>query len=100
MDIEHLKRHVLAGGGQWVGVQECVPPLTALVLFNSPTTQSTLALPADQLTSATVHAKIVASDAQFGKSEKVKIPRATLQVCVSDLKEVVAKFESFLGRKE
>jgi hypothetical protein len=100
MDIEHLKRHVLAGGGQWVGVQECVPPMSALVLFNSPTTQSTLAIHANQLTSETVHAKIVASDAAFGKSKNITVPRATLQVFVADLKEAVASIESLLGRKE
>ena len=74
--------------------------MSALVLFNSPTTQSTLAIPADQLTSEKVHAKIVASDAQFGKSKTITVNRLTLQRIILDLGDVVAKLESLLGRKE
>lgn len=44
--IERFKQAVFDGGGVWVGVQESVPPLPDMVLFNHPTSRSTLALPA------------------------------------------------------
>lgn len=39
-----LKRLVSQAGAEWVGVQETVPPLPFLLLFNSPATDSTLAI--------------------------------------------------------
>jgi len=39
-----LRRIVTQAGGEWVGVQETVPPLPHLLMFNSPQTNSTLAV--------------------------------------------------------
>ena len=41
---ELLRDIVKACGGVWVGVQETVPPLPHLLMFNSPQTDSTLAV--------------------------------------------------------
>ena len=71
---ERLKRAVIAGGGEYVGLQQGIPPSPDLVLFNSPTTGSTLAIPltdivlvtfSDSEFSARVRDRIVASDATF-----------------------------------
>lgn len=57
---------MVAGGGIWVGVQDTVPPLYPLVLFNSELSGSTLALPDDEFfTVQAVHEKIKASDSLF-----------------------------------
>ena len=101
MNIEHLKRHVLAGGGEWVGVQESVPPAPNLVLFNSPTTGSTLSLPdTEEFTAARVHEKILWSDASFGKSAKIRISRVQLEATIADLNEVVERLKLQLQRGE
>jgi hypothetical protein len=44
MSLSLLKRVVCQAGGEWVGIQETVPPIPPLLLFNSPTTDSTLAV--------------------------------------------------------
>ena len=100
--ITRLKRHVLAGGGVWVGIQEALTPDTpSLALFNSPTTGSTLALPDDErFDSREVHEKIEASDKLFGKGRFIKVHRATAEIFLNDLKEVVGKFEGLRKRGE
>jgi hypothetical protein len=57
---EEHKRIVEAGGGEYVAGM-----LESLVLFNSPQTCSTLALPENRLTSESVRSRILASDAEF-----------------------------------
>ena len=52
------------GGGQWVGIQEC-EGVPSLILFNSPTTGSTLALKTSELTADNVRRRIEESDAAF-----------------------------------
>lgn len=54
-------RIVTKGGGQFVGYFE------HLVLFNSPATGSTIALPEKDLTEDTVSRKIAESNKTFGK---------------------------------
>ena len=58
------KRIVEAGGGIYVRGM-----LANLVLFNSPQTRSTLALPEDKVTAETVRAKIADSNKSFGIEE-------------------------------
>jgi len=52
------------GGGVWVGIQEC-EGVPSLILFNSPTTGSTLALKTSELTADNVRRRIEESDAAF-----------------------------------
>lgn len=53
------------GGGRWVGIQEFEGESFDLVLFNSPSTGSTLALRTSEITAASVRRRIEESDAAF-----------------------------------
>lgn len=86
--INELKRAVLAGGGTWIGIQETIEP-PALVLFQSPTTGSTLALFEDLLTAERVHAKITRSDKAFA-SAPVKISRVNYDKILEHVREITA----------
>lgn len=95
-DSPVLQDIVRAGGGEWVGLQDTfLLDREPLVLFNSPTSKTTLALPVSLCTVDNVRGKIAGADADFSK-KPVKVSRATLQVFVQDLKEVVQKFEALL----
>jgi hypothetical protein len=70
-----LRRLVCQAGARWVGLQETVPPLPYLLLFNSPTTDSTLAIKlTPDLTQRkiveAIHKRLVESDAEFAKGRK------------------------------
>jgi hypothetical protein len=70
-----LKRLVSQAGAEWVGVQETVPPLPHLLMFNSPNTRSTLAvkLQPDMTPREIVEAvrtRMIQSDKQFQKGRK------------------------------
>jgi len=76
---DNLKRIVSAGGGQWVGLQDTfLPGREPLVLFNSPTSKTTLALPVNLLTEDNVRGKIAGSNDAFMK-RPVLVPRVQLQ---------------------
>ena len=62
---------VTEGGGMWVGLQETEGMPYKLVLFNSPTTGSTLCLKTSEITAALVRTHIATSDRKF-KQEKTK----------------------------
>jgi len=66
--MNRAMRLVAEGGGIWVGMQDggALP----FVLFNSPTTGSTLALTTAEITAEKVRAKIEASDRNFAKGRK------------------------------
>jgi hypothetical protein len=88
---------VTEGGGTWVGLQDTFQDgQEPLVLFNSPTSKSTLALPLSLLTPSNVRGKIHGSDAYFN-ARPVKVSRATMQIFIQDLKGIVQKFEALLG---
>ena len=71
LHVEKLKRIVIGGGGIWVGIQETIPPLHDLVMFNSEYSRSTLCLPDDEFfTVNAVHEHILKSDATFKKGKK------------------------------
>jgi len=65
----HFRHAVKAGGGKWVGIQEIEEADYDLVLFNSPTTGSTLALKSDNCTSEKVAAHIAESDRRFSHAK-------------------------------
>lgn len=72
-----LKRLVSQAGGKWCGLQESVPPLPSLLLFNSPTTDSTLAIHLDKNLRPTdivalIRKRIKDSDAKFAASTEKK----------------------------
>lgn len=74
-----LLRTVEAGGGQWVGLQDTfLPDREPLVLFNSPTSKTTLALPVSLCTVDNVRGKIMGADADFRK-RPVKVERSKLE---------------------
>ena len=70
-----LKRLVSQAGAQWVGVQETVPPIPHLLLFNSPASSSTLAIRLEpdmtprEIVEA-IHERLVSSDKEFSKGKK------------------------------
>jgi len=66
-ELGEYTRAVIAGGGKFVAVMDCAPYSEDLVLFDSPTTHSTLALPLSQFSAQGVRARIAASDAEFAK---------------------------------
>ena len=77
--VEKLKRIVIGGGGIWVGIQETIPPLHHLVMFNSEFSRSTLCLPDDEFfTVNAVHEHILKSDATF-RAAKYKGKNMTQQ---------------------
>jgi hypothetical protein len=58
---------VEAGGGRFIGVLKKVPEKSeAIVLFISPETKSTLAIPISQLTVEAVREQLAESNAAFG----------------------------------
>ena len=60
---------VEAGGGIWVGIQECEGETYDLVLFNSPETGSTLALKTDSgVTAHTVRERIYEHNKEWYRS--------------------------------
>lgn len=59
------------GGGKYVGIQECEGVDYDLVLFNSPTTGSTLALKTSEITAAKVAKRIEDSDAAFNLHQSI-----------------------------
>jgi len=65
----YFRQMVEAGGGQWVGVQEWEGKPYDLIMFNSPTTGTTLALRSDQIDAASVAERISESDEKFGGSK-------------------------------
>jgi hypothetical protein len=70
-----LKGLVSRAGAEWVGVQETVPPLPFLLLFNSPATDSTLAiklypdLTPQEIVDA-IQKRMAESNKQFAKGRK------------------------------
>jgi len=57
---------VAAGGGRYVGVLKEIPDkMESLVLFNSPRTRTTLAIPISHLTVEAVREHLAESDAAF-----------------------------------
>jgi hypothetical protein len=74
-----LQQIVAQGGGQWVGLQDTfLPDREPLVLFNSPTSKTTLALPVGLMTVDNVRGKIQGADAEFRK-RPVKVERRKLE---------------------
>jgi hypothetical protein len=60
---------VAAGGGRYVGVINEIPgTMESIVLFTSPQTRSTLALPSSRLTIAAVRDELAKSDAAFNQA--------------------------------
>lgn len=62
---DFLKRRVERGGGVFVGIQETEDATYNLVLFNSPTTGSTLALEDYNCDPERIRIRIADSDAKF-----------------------------------
>jgi len=56
IDLARLRLNVEAGGARWLGMQEGRHEL--LVLFNDPVTGNTLSLRSEDVTAATVSAKV------------------------------------------
>ena len=70
---KQIRRAVKDGGGEYVGIQGGHPTLGDMVLFNSPATGSTLALPIQTVClPGRVEMKIFVSDANF-KLAKEKV---------------------------
>lgn len=61
----YFRKEVEAGGGVWVGIQECEGWPYDLVLFNSPKTGSTLALSTAKISGQAVLDHIHASNRQW-----------------------------------
>lgn len=70
--LDSAKRAVEAGGGVWVGIQECEGLKYDAVLFNSPETGSTLALKTTEITADKVRERIAASNALFRKAASAR----------------------------
>lgn len=65
--LKELRLDVEAGGGKWVGLQEDLTGENALVLFDSPVTHTTLALPWPDVTAESVRKRIERSNRKFQK---------------------------------
>ena len=94
---DNLKRIVSAGGGQWVGLQGTfLPDREPLVLFNSPTSKTTLALPVNLLTEDNVRGKIAGSNDAFMK-RPVLVPRVQLQRFADKLEAMYKEVNQLLS---
>ena len=70
-----LKGLVSRAGAEWVGLQETVPPLPFLLLFNSPFTDSTLSIKlhpdmTHQEIVDAIQKRLAESNKQFAKGRK------------------------------
>jgi hypothetical protein len=99
--IETFKRHVLAGGGQWVGLQTAMTISDGLdkVMFKSPTTGIVLSVDADQCYSENIHKIITMSDKQFS-NRKITLRRETVVYFLDNLKKLAAELEHLLEEKK
>jgi hypothetical protein len=70
--LASAKTCVEEGGGIWVGIQDCSPDCADLVLFNSPETGSTLAIPTTRITPELVCSRIRQSNATFKAHQRAK----------------------------
>ena len=104
---DRLRRAVLAGGGEFVGIQQGLGPAPDLLLFNSPTTGSTLAIPitdlllvtfSDSEFSTRVREKIAESDKTFA-DRKVTVKASVLQDISKRLFELSEEIRNLQGRK-
>jgi hypothetical protein len=69
---------VEAGGGRFIGVLKEAPgKLEAFVLFISPKTKSTLAIPISQLTAEAVRKQLAESDAAFSTGSMAEETQCT-----------------------
>ena len=100
----HIKQIVADAGGVWCGVQESIYPDLPMVMFNSPTTRSTLCVrfnPIDfdsQKLSEEIRTRIEASDAMFiERSISVKV--ATLQKLQTAISNLAAEVNELLARR-
>lgn len=88
--INRLKAAVKSAGADWCGIQETIPPLPSLLLFNSPKSGSTLAVrfyPSNfdsASIAAAVRRKMKESDKKF-KVETIRVPVAALDELASSL---------------
>jgi hypothetical protein len=61
---------VEGGGGKYVGVLAAIPQKTeSIILFISPQTRTTLAIPMSRLTVETVREQLAESDAAFAEAD-------------------------------
>lgn len=102
--VKRIHRAVVSGGGQWLGIQEIIEG-DPLVMFNSPTTGSTLAVPFNPATftdadfSTAVHKRIADSDKKFAEA-KVTVPRALLLEAADVLEKVSGALRQGAKRKK
>lgn len=58
---------VRAGGGRYVGILNAIPEMESVILFASPQTRTTLAIPISRLTVEAVREQLAESDASFSE---------------------------------
>jgi hypothetical protein len=96
VDTTGLRAIVTEGGGTWVGLQDTLNEDEPLVLFNSPTSKSTLALPLSLTTADNVRGKIHGSDADFN-ARPVRVNRAKLENLMQRAKDVANGLSNLLS---
>lgn len=108
---ERLKRAVFAGGGNWVGLQSALTHDSPnLIMFTSPTTGSTLAVPistialesdefSDTELSAAVHKRIEESDLIFA-NRSVSVKASRLKEISDNLLKLSHELDDLYFRRE
>lgn len=93
-------------GGEWCGVQSTINAEVSLLLFNSPTTGSTLAIPFNPLNFDTVvlekrvALRITESDKTFAR-KKINVMASDLERIADTLSELAAEInKTYLRRDE
>jgi hypothetical protein len=95
----YLRQIVEAGGGTWVGLQDTfIADRESLVLFNAPTSKTTLALGITVCTVDNVRGKIADAEASF-QNKPIAIPRKILQNFAERLNVLAAEISEFTERK-
>jgi hypothetical protein len=80
---------VEAGGGRFIGVLKKVPEKSeAIVLFISPETKSTLAIPISQLTVEAVREQLAESNAAFGTGSMAEETHCTGRMKSSESRDM------------
>jgi hypothetical protein len=103
--IDALKRVVDAVGADWCGVQDTIQPDVSLLLFNSRTTGSTLAVPFNPLSFNTgdlyprVLKRLQESDATFSK-RRVSVKYSDLERLHKTASKIAEELGIILGGKD
>ena len=103
--IQNLRLLVADAGGEFVGIQENMFPEVPLLMFNSPTSKSTLAVRINPVCynerdlKDAIRKRITESDAEFA-NRKITVKTYRFVSHISSTDALTGELEQILGRKK